>query len=98
MPSAGEAGTAVTWSQRVSWTLVDGRPSLVAQKVKNLPAMQQTQVQCLAWEDPLEKGIATRSSVLAWEIPWTEGPWSQKGSDMTECMHTSTHTHIHTHP
>ena len=49
-------------------------PSLVAQKVKNLPAMQQTQVQCLAWEDPLEKGIATRSSVLAWEIPSTETP------------------------
>ena len=44
MPSAGEAGTAVTWSQRVSWTLVDGRPSLVAQKVKNPPAMQKTRV------------------------------------------------------
>ena len=49
-------------------------PSLVAQKVKNLPAMQQTQVQSLAWEDHLEKGIATCSSVLAWEIPSTETP------------------------
>ena len=65
MPSAGEAGTAVTWSQRVSWTLVDGRPSLVAQKVKNLPAMQEIQVQSLGWEDPLEKGMATNFSILA---------------------------------
>ena len=49
-------------------------PSLVAQMVKNLPAMLQTQVQSLAWEDPLEKGIATHSSILAWEIPSTERP------------------------
>ena len=49
-------------------------PSLVAQMVKNLPAMQETQFQSLGWEDPLEKGIATRSSILAWEIPSTEEP------------------------
>ena len=48
--------------------------SLVAQLVKNLPAMQETWVQTLGWEDPLEKGIATCSSVLAWRIPWTEEP------------------------
>ena len=48
--------------------------SLVAQTVKNLPAMQETQVQSLNWEDPLEKGIATHSSILAWRIPWTEEP------------------------
>ena len=42
--------------------------------VKNLPAMQETQFQSLGWEDPLEKGIATRSSILAWEIPSTERP------------------------
>ena len=48
--------------------------SLVAQTVKNLPAMQETQVQSLSWEDPLEKGIATHSSILAWRIPWTEEP------------------------
>ena len=47
---------------------------LVAQMVKNLPAMQETQVWSLGWEDPLEKGMATPSSVLAWEIPWTEHP------------------------
>ena len=47
---------------------------LVAQTVKNLPAMQETQVQSLDREDPLEKGMATHSSILAWEIPWTEKP------------------------
>ena len=47
---------------------------LVAQDVKNLPAMQETQVQFLGWEDPLEKGRATHCSILAWRIPWTEEP------------------------
>ena len=50
------------------------RTSLVAQIVKNLPAMQETQVQSLSLEDPLEKGTATHSSILAWMIPWTEEP------------------------
>ena len=47
---------------------------LVAQTVKNLPAMQETKVQSLGWEDPLEKGMAIHSSILAWRIPWTEEP------------------------
>ena len=47
------------------------RTSLMAQLVKNLPAMQETWVQFLGWKDPLEKGKATHSSVLAWRIPWT---------------------------
>ena len=42
--------------------------------VKNLPAVQETQVHSLGWEDPLEKEMATQSSVLAWEIPWMEEP------------------------
>ena len=42
--------------------------------VKNLPAKQETQVRSLGWEDPLEKGIATHSNILAWTIPWTEEP------------------------
>ena len=46
----------------------------MAQMVKNLPAMQETQVQPLGWEDPLEKGMATHFSILAWRIPWTEEP------------------------
>ena len=48
--------------------------SLVAQMVKNLPAMQETWVQSLGGEDPLEKGMATHSNILAWRIPWTEEP------------------------
>ena len=51
-----------------------GGASLVAQTVKNLPARQETRVQSLGWEDPLEKEMATHSSILAWEIPWTEEP------------------------
>ena len=50
------------------------KTSLVAQKVKRLPTMQETQVQSLGWEDPPEKELATRSSILAWGIPWTEEP------------------------
>ena len=46
--------------------------SLVAQTVKRLPTMQETQVQSLDWEDLLEKEMATHSSILAWKIPWTE--------------------------
>ena len=45
--------------------------SLVAQLVKNLPAMRETWVRSLGWEDPLEKGKANHSSILAWRIPWT---------------------------
>ena len=48
--------------------------SLVAQTVKNLPAMQKTQVRSLSLEDPLEKEMATHSNILAWRIPWTEEP------------------------
>ena len=48
--------------------------SLVAQTVKNLPGMQETQVGSLGWEDPLEKEMATHSNILAWKIPWTEEP------------------------
>ena len=64
--------------------------SLVAQKVKNLPAMWETQVQSLGQKDPLEKGMDTQFSILAWRIPWTEEPgrlyssWGRKELDMTE--------------
>ena len=47
---------------------------MAAQMVKNPPAMQETQVQSLGQEDPLEKEMATHSSILAWRIPWTEDP------------------------
>ena len=48
--------------------------SLVAQMVKNLPEIRETWLGSLGWEDPLEEGMATRSSILAWRIPWTEEP------------------------
>ena len=54
------------------WVL--SRASAVAQKVKNPPAMQETQVQSLGREDPLEEEMATHFSILAWRIPWTEEP------------------------
>ena len=57
----------------LSTTTVFGA-SPVAQMVKNLPAMQKTQVQSLGRKDPLEKGMTTHSSILAWRIPWTEEP------------------------
>ena len=48
--------------------------SLVAQRVKHVPAMWKTRIQFLDWEDPLEKEMTTHSSILAWRIPWTEEP------------------------
>ena len=56
----------------IGWPLA--RDSLLAQLVKNLPAVQETPVRSLGWEDPLEKGMATHSSTLAWRIPQTEEP------------------------
>ena len=66
IPGSGRsAGEGVGYPLQYSWV------SLVAQLVKNLPAMQETWVQSLDWEDPLEKGKATHSSILAWRIPLT---------------------------
>ena len=59
------AGEGIGYPLQYSWA------SLVAQLVKNPPAMRETWVQSLGWEDPLEKGMATYSSILAWRIPWT---------------------------
>ena len=57
--------------------------------VKNPLAMQETWVQSLGWEDPLEEGMTTHSSILAWRNPWTEepgySPWGHKESDITKC-------------
>ena len=78
-------------SSKSYWIKVPGmhnlRASLVTQMVKNLPAMWDTQVWSLGQENPLEKRMATHSSILAWRIPWTEepgSPWDHKESDMTE--------------
>ena len=70
-----------------TWQPVN-RALLVAQMAKNLPEMWETWVRSLHWEDLLEEGMATHSSILAWKIPWTEyladyNPWGCKESDMT---------------
>ena len=65
----------------------DDQASVVVKLIKNLPAMQETQVRFLGWEDALEKGMSTHSSILAWRSPWTEelgSPWSYKELDMIE--------------
>ena len=66
IPGLGRsAGEGIGYPLQYSWA------SLVTQLVKNLPAMWETWVRSLGWEDPLEKGKATHSSILAWRIPWT---------------------------
>ena len=73
---------------QIRTTLHDKEASLVTQMVKNPPAMQKTQVRSLGWEDPLAKGMATHSSILAWRIPWTEELeiYSLPESNMTELL------------
>ena len=61
--------------------------SLIALLVKNLPAMQETRVQFLGWEDPLEKEMATHSSILAWRIPQTEEPGRLQSMGLQESEH-----------
>ena len=66
IPGSGRfAGEGIGYPLQYSWA------SLVTQLVKNLPAMRETWIQSLVWEDPLEKGKAIHSSILAWRIPWT---------------------------
>ena len=67
-------GSGRSTGERIGYPLQCSWASLVAQLVKNPPAMWETRVQSLGWEDPLEKGKATHSSILAWRIPWTEEP------------------------
>ena len=59
----------------------------MAQTIKNLPAMQETQVQSLGQEDPLEKEMAIHSSILAWEIPWTEEPSGLQSMELQRVGH-----------
>ena len=71
--------------------------------VKNLPAMWETQIRSLSWEDPLEEGMATHSSILAWRILMDRGAWrarvhgiAKSWTRLSTHTHTHTHTHIHT--
>ena len=61
--------------------------SLVAQRLKRLPAMKETWVRSLGWEDPLEKEMATHSSILAWRIPWTEEPGGLQSTGSPRVRH-----------
>ena len=65
-------------SEKILWV------SLVAQTEKNLPTMWEMWVQYLAWEDPLEKGMATHSSILAWRIPTDRGTWQATVSGVSK--------------
>ena len=70
--------------------------SLVAQRLKRLPPMWETQVRSLGWEDPLEKEMVTHSTTLAWRIPWTEEPGRLQSTgsqrvDTTERLHSLTY-------
>ena len=62
-------------------------PSLVAQIVKNPPAMGETWVRSLGWEDPLEEGMATHSSILAWRTPWPEKPGGLQSMGLQRVRH-----------
>ena len=71
----------------LGWVLNPMGLPWVAQVVKHLPAMQETQVQSLGWEDPLEKEMATHSSILAWRISWTEGPGGSQSMGLQRVRH-----------
>ena len=78
-------GSGRSAGEGIGYPLQYSQASLVTQLVKNPPAMQETWVQSLGWENPLEKGKATHSSILACRIPWTVyNPWGRKESNTTE--------------
>ena len=64
----------------------------MAQRLKRLPAMRETWVRSLGWEDPLEKDVATHSSILAWRIPWTEEPCGLQSTESQRVGHDFTFT------
>ena len=83
-----ELGKEGNWKgESIYASLYGDRASLIVQLVKNLPAMQETQVQFLVWEDLLEKEMATHSSILSWKIPWTEEPGGLKSTALQRVGH-----------
>ena len=71
--------------------------SLVAQTTKNLPAMQETWVPSLSWEDPLEEGMTTHASILAWRIPLDRGAWQAAVPGITKSGHNRATKHSTAH-
>ena len=76
--SSSIPGTARSTGEGIGYPLQHSWASLVAQLVKNPPAIRETWVPSLGWEDPLEKGKATHSSILAWRIPWAMSMGAQR--------------------
>ena len=88
------AAAARLFSHVCAWLMA----FLNGSEVKNQPAMQGTQVQSLNWDDPLEKGMATHSSILAWRIPWTEEPGGLQSIELHRVGHNRSdlaRTHMH---
>ena len=78
---------AVFSSHQLSESFPLGGTSLMSQMVKNLPAVQETWVRSLGQDNPLEKGMATHSSLLAWKIPWTEEPGRLQSMELQRVRH-----------
>ena len=82
IPGMGRSpGEGIGHPLKCSWT------SLVAQFIKNPPAMWETWFRYLGWEDPLEKGMATHTSIVAWRIPWTEEPGRPQSMELQSVGH-----------
>ena len=82
-------GEGIGYPLQYSWA------SLVAQRLKRLPAMWETWVQSLGREDPLEEGMATHASILAWRIPWTEEPVELQSTGSQRVRHDLVTEHSH---
>ena len=80
-------GSGRSTGEGIGYPLQYSQASLEDQLVKNPPAMWETWVQSLGWEDPLEKGIATYSSILAWRTPWTEESGALQSMGVTRVRH-----------
>ena len=88
-------GSGSSPAEGIGYPLQYSWASLVAQMVKNLPAMLETWARSLGWENPLEEGMATHSSILAWRTPWTEEPGGLQsmGSQSQTRLRDRAHTH-----
>ena len=85
--SGSISGTGTSPGEVIDYPLQYSWASLMAQMVKNPPAMWETWVKSLGWEDPLEEGMATHSSILSWRIPWTEEPGTLQSMRLQRVRH-----------
>ena len=87
LKSRSESYLTVSLPKPHLWPTISISASLVTQRLKRLPAMRDTWVRSLGWEDPLEKEMATHSSILAWRIPWTEEPGGLQSTGLQRVGH-----------